>query len=215
MSHTYGKDLKFIVFDVQIGESWLDVPNAETIAKSLGLEFVHYDKVETRLPLLDFVRDAPSMQAVRNGVSQIIQNPGDGPSYVNPRHREGVVLRPLKEMRTNNGGRVIAKHKGEAFSETATPRKTETDPALLAVLAEADAVANEWVTPMRLQHVLDKIPGHDMSKMPDILKAMVEDVTREGAGEIDWTKDEKSIRKAITRRTSILYKEYLQSQIGK
>jgi hypothetical protein len=66
---------------------------------------------------------------------------------------------------------------------------------------------------MRLQHVLDKIPDHDMSKMPVVLAAMVEDVTREGAGEIDWSKDEKAIRKAIARRTSNLYKEYLNAQL--
>lgn len=200
MSHTYGKDLKFIAFDVEIGDSWLDVPNAEQIVQALGLEFVSYRKVAADVAVLDAERDTPSVQAVRNGITE-------------PKPREGVVIRPLKEMKTNNGARVIAKHKGDKFQETATPRSTETDPAKLAVLADAEAVANEWVTPMRLQHVLDKIPDHDMSKMPDILRAMVEDVTREGAGEIDWSKDEKAIRKAITRRTSILYKEVLTAKL--
>lgn len=202
MSHTYGTTLKFIVFDVEIGECWLDVPTAETIAQALGLEFVHYAKVNTDLPALDAERDASSVQAVRNGIAE-------------PKPREGVVLRPLKEMTLNNGNRVIAKHKGVAFAETASPRPVEADPTKLAQLAEADAIANEWVTPMRLQHVLDKIPGHDMSKMRDILNAMVEDVTREGAGEIDWTKDPKGINKSITRRTSVLYKEYLNAQLAK
>ncbi len=37
--------------------------------------------------------------------------------------REGVVCRPLIELRTNNGERLICKHKGEKFEERATPQK--------------------------------------------------------------------------------------------
>ncbi|GAG47185.1 unnamed protein product, partial [marine sediment metagenome] len=42
MSYLYGKELKFAVFDVKIGDVWLAVPQAEEVAKSLGLEFVSY-----------------------------------------------------------------------------------------------------------------------------------------------------------------------------
>ena len=59
MSHTYGKTLKFIAFDVHMDEKcWLDVPKAEGFVKSLGLEFVHYVKVSTDLAALDAERDA-------------------------------------------------------------------------------------------------------------------------------------------------------------
>lgn len=225
MSHTYGTTPKFIVFDVKIGEYWLDVPNAEQVAKAFGLEFVHYVKVSTDIKELDAQRDAPSVQAIRNGVSsffangvsiETILNPESesvelshvlGGTVVNPRRREGIVVRPLKEVRLNNGDRVIAKHKGEAFQETSTPRIV-ADPNKLQKLADAERVANEWVTPMRLQHVIDKIPNHDMSQMPNILRAMVEDVLREGSGEIDLT-DEKGIKKAISKRTVELYKAFL------
>ena len=214
MSHTYGKQLKFIAFDVQIGDCWLDVPNALSIVKSLGMEFVPWVKTTSDLPALDSLRDAPSRVAIDNGVSTVVVINERGDIRLdNPRPREGIVLRPLYEMTLNNGNRVIAKHKGAAFSETASARHVEVDPLKLAQLDEAATVANEWVTPMRLHHVLDKIPDHDMSKMPVILKAMVEDVTREGAGEIDWSKDEKGIRKAITRRTSELYKVFLNARL--
>ena len=50
MSKTYGKDLKFVAFDVKVGEyCWLSVPDAEQLAVSLGFEFVHYVKVSTDL----------------------------------------------------------------------------------------------------------------------------------------------------------------------
>lgn len=97
MSATYGQDLKFIVFDVKIGDSWLDVPDAEKIALSLGLQFVHYEKVDTELETLNAQRDKDSVQAIRNGM-------GEG------KHTEGIVLRPITEMNLKNGSRVIAKH---------------------------------------------------------------------------------------------------------
>jgi hypothetical protein len=213
MSATYGNQLKFIAFDVCIGDAWLSVPDAEQIVKSLGLEFVHYTKVKLTKAVkretgddmwdvvpsfdeLDAHRDAPSIQAVRNGI-------------VEPKPREGIVCRPLKEVTLNNGHRLIVKHKGDAFKETATPREASIDPARLAVLADADAVASEWVTPMRLAHVLDKIPEHGMEKMREIITAMVEDVMREGAGEIV---DSREVRKAISTRTTTLYKQSLMER---
>lgn len=197
MSGTYGKTLKFAVFDVKVGDVWLSVPQAEDIAKKLGLEFVAYTKISTDLAALDAARDADSHQAIRNGV-------GAG------KKMEGVVLRPLIEMTLNNGNRVICKHKRDEFRETATPRPV-VDPSQLQVLADAEKVANEWVVPMRLEHVLQKIPDHGMEKMRDIISAMTEDVLREGSGEIV---DSKEVRKAISTRTVALYKDYLKSKIG-
>ena len=80
MSHTYGPNLKFCVFDVRVGDVWLAVPQAEDVAKRLGLEFVHYVRIPTDLARIDAERDADSVQAVRNGM---------GPGH----KREGVVLR--------------------------------------------------------------------------------------------------------------------------
>lgn len=198
MSETYGKVLKFVVFDVQVGDKWLSVPQAEEVAKKLGLEFVYYTKIPTDLASLDAARDADSQQAVRNGV-------GAG------KKMEGVVLRPLIEMTLNNGSRIICKHKRDEFRETASPRPV-VDPAQLQVLEDAEKIANEWVTPMRLQHVLDKIPNHSMENMKQILASMVDDVWREAGSEIVQS---IAVAKAITRRTSKMYQDLLKSQIGK
>ena len=223
MSETYGKVGKFIAFDVQINESWLDVPKAEKVANDLGIEFVHYVKVSTDLKDLDAQRDAASVQAIRNGVSQLVPFTEyvDGKEFVrsetlggvviNHRKREGVVLRPLTEFTKNNGERVICKHKGDDFKETATPRQV-VDPEKQKVLGDAQEVADEWVTATRLQHVLDKLPGHCMEKMRDIIAAVTEDVLREGSGEFV---DSPAVRKAISQKTAVSYKEYLKSQIGK
>ena len=60
MAHTYGKQLKFIVFEVKIDDCWLSVPAAADVAEKLGLEFVPYHKVSTDLEQLDAERDRPS-----------------------------------------------------------------------------------------------------------------------------------------------------------
>jgi len=160
----------------------------------LGIEFVHYVKISTDLAEIDKQRDAESVQAVRNGV---------GPG----KKREGVVLRPLFEVKKNNGERVMSKHKGEEFAERQNVPDV-ADPAKLKALADAQAIAEEWVTPMRLTHVLDKLGmlpvcGADISKTGDVVKAMVEDVMREGSGEIV---DSKDARSAIGRKTAEIFK---------
>ena len=225
MSETYGKTPKFIVFGVEINDSWLDVPKAEEFAKALGLEFVYYEKVSTDLKDLDAQRDAPSMQAVRNGISMIIPEGADfdcpagtkiepygkfGKRIANPKKREGVVLVPLIEVKKNNGSRVICKHKGDEFRETKTPRPV-VDPSKAQILADAEKIADEYVTNMRLLHVLDKLPGHCIEKMRDIIFAMQEDVQREGEGEIVWS---ETVAKTIGKKTAVTYKDYLKSQIG-
>ena len=195
MKDTYGAELKFVVFDITIAGVWLSVPEAEAMAHNLGLEFIYYERISTDMKYIDAARDADSYQAVRNGM-------GEG------KKREGVVLRPLIEVSLADGSRVIAKHKRDDFRETATPRVVGVTPA---VLNEAFAIANEWVTTTRLQHVLDKIPGHNVTMMQTIIAAMTEDVLREGKKEIV---DSKEARKAISQKTVALYKEYVRQALN-
>jgi hypothetical protein len=193
----YGEALRFVAFEVEIGEAWLAVPQAHDVCTKLGLEFVHYVKVATDLSALDAERDAPSKQAKRNGIE------GDKP-------REGVVLRPLVELRDQHGERLLAKHKRDEERETATPRKV-VDPDKLAVLTKAGEIADEWVTPTRLSHVLDKLgPEIGIERMRDVISAMTEDVLREGAGEIV---DSREARAAIGKKTAEMFKGRLQASL--
>ena len=194
MKKVYGEALRFVAFDVKVGESWLDVPNAEEVVHGLGIEFVHYEKGPTDDTWLNSQRDTPSVQARRNGIEGI-------------QPREGVVLRPLIEVTTNSGARVISKHKSEAYKETVTHRSLGTDPV---VLDAADAIANEWVTRMRLAHVLDKLKSEHgrelvIEDMRLVLDAMVEDVMREAKGEIV---ESAAAKRAICKRTAALFKSY-------
>jgi len=189
MSATYGQELKFIVFDVKVDKNWLDVPNAKDVTDKLGLEFVDYSKIKTTLKSIDKERDKNSVQAIRNGC-------GKG------KLREGIVLRPLIEVTKNNGSRIISKHKREEFAETKTKRKV--NPEQLKILENAKAIAEEWVTPMRLTHVLDKLKNPtEIEKTREVIRAMIEDITREAKGEIE---ESKSALQFIGKKTAQLYK---------
>lgn len=196
MKATYGEQLRFVAFDVSVGDLWLDVPDAHDVCKRLGFEFVDYRLVPCTKEALDAERDRESVQAIRNGC---------GPGKL----REGVVLRPPKELCRKNGSRIIAKHRRREFSETKQPR--EITPEALAVLQDAQAIAEEWVTEERLTHVLDKLAGSqqlagdgpfpwELGNTGDVCRAMLEDVKREGAGEIVWTKAaERSVGTAAAK----------------
>jgi hypothetical protein len=191
MSATYGKEMKFVAFDVRIDEKWLSVPQADDFVKSLGLEFVDYVKISTDLTAIDAARDADSVQAVRNGC-------GEG------KKREGVVLRPLIELTKNNGARIIAKHKRDEFRERTTPQKV-VDLATLKILSDAKEISEEWTTSMRLTHVLDKLGNPtEISQIGNVIKAMVADIEREAADEIVFN---KAVAKAIGTKTVELFKE--------
>src|SRR5665213_1923336 len=67
-SDRYGKDVKFVAFDVLVGDTWLAVPIAHELVNSIGLEFVHYVRIPATVEALDAERDAPPEQARRSGV---------------------------------------------------------------------------------------------------------------------------------------------------
>lgn len=181
MSDSYGKGLRFVAFDVRIGGTWLDVPSAEAVAKALGLDFVPYDRGPMTIEWLDSQRDRDSLVAVKPGCI-----------------REGVVIRPVYETTNNAGHRTIAKYKRKEFTETKTFR--EVDPSDVQVLSDAKAVADEWVTANRLGHVLQKVPFGSMADTGGVVRAMVEDVRKESAGEIVWSREaERAIGAATVR----------------
>lgn len=196
MSDTYGTNLCFIVFDVKIDDVWLSVPQAYDVATKLGLEFVPFEIVSTDIEELNRVRDLPSEVAVRRCIET-------------PMPREGVVLRPLVEMTLNNGERIICKHKQEGFRETKHPRKV-VDASQLQVLTDAEAIADEYVVPMRMEHILLKLPEEqrkDPKMIPVIMNLMIEDVLKESHGEIVVT---DTVRKAIGKKAAVMFKASLK-----
>jgi hypothetical protein len=199
MGDTYGPNLKFIAFEVAINDRFLCVPDAHKIANGLGFEFVHYELTSTDIPALEKLRDAPSVQAVRNGMGT-------------DKLREGIVLRPPFEFtysHHNNEERCIVKFKGDAFAERVHQPKVSKDSDAIALeKLSAEAFTKEWVTEMRLNHVLDAFVNPSITDTGKIIAAMVEDVTRESEGEAEIT---PAVRKAVSQATALMFKSRLQA----
>lgn len=198
MAKRYGKDLKFVAFEVKIGEDyWLDVPEAAKYVEAFGLEFVHYQRVNADLDTLTALRDAPSKQAERNGM-------GVQPS-------EGIVIRPLVEMRRGDA-RIIFKYRTPESRE----RKKVVKPGdAVEVLTAANAIADEWVVPKRLEHVLSAVEAKldrkaEQRDTGTVLDAMEEDVLREAGEEIV---DTREARKAIRTKARELFFAHLSPKV--
>lgn len=194
----YGKPLRFVAFDVCLvdgfeAETWLTVPDADLFVKDLELEFVHYEVVSSKLVDLDAARDKPSTQAKRNGIE------GDQPT-------EGVVLRPLIEKPAANFDRMMAKHKRKEERET----RTDFQPGdKIAVYEAAQAIAQEWVTEERLNHVIQKVcldQTPTVKHFQSVINGMVDDVITEGG---QMLVDTPEARRAIGGKAAKLFKARL------
>ena len=205
MKNTYGPDLLFIAFEVLIGESWLTTDRADAFCQELGIEFVPWERGPATIEWLNEQRDRDSIVAIRRGI---------GPG----KKREGVVIHPVMELVYPKGeGRIIAKHKRDDFAEFAHQPKVEDGKAKM--IFEAEQICDQWVVPLRLEHVLDTVAISkgisvnelSLTNMKEIIAGMVEDLEREGEGEIAPS---PQLNKVIGNRTVKLFKEYLQRKIG-
>ena len=94
-------DVDFILFDVMINESYLSHDNVEDIADHLWIETV---PVITTGPL------ANAINLVEYGFS----------SRIGTQTAEGLVMRPLVELKTQTGQRIITKIKYKDFNRQET-----------------------------------------------------------------------------------------------
>jgi len=196
----YGKEQRFVAFDVKIDKTWLDLERAEKFVRALNLDFVPYEKVNPAdIEYLDELRVKPTEQGRKNGVEVLLP-------------REGVVLRPLITLVKNNGERICAKHKNPDFRETREPRKLSDEK--LKIIADAKLAAEEWVTKERFKHVADHLAGEgvelSIENVGKFIPVMVEDVLREGEGEFI---NSKAFRMEIARRTVSFIKEVERSRL--
>jgi len=192
MAGTYGDELDFIVFEVKIRDTWLNVPKAEKLSLSLGLPFVSYNVIMTTMNDINDELALPSYVGKLHGIK-------DKP-------REGIVLRPLEELYDNRGNRLIVKHKNTQFMETKSPR--EVSPDQPKTLEDAEEIASEWVTWTRLRNAIGKLTCPvDITATSKVIDAMQEDILREANGEII---ESRQVCRAIGRETVLLYKAYLE-----
>lgn len=95
----YRDDPSFVLFDVMVGTWWLERPNVESVASSLGgIEVV---------PMIGQGSLWEMAELARNGIK----------SKWGDFQAEGIVARPSTELRTRKGDRIITKIKCKDFLE--------------------------------------------------------------------------------------------------
>jgi len=107
-----------------------------------------------------------------------------------------------------NGGRHICKHKRDDFAEVRTPREVDPDKEML--IYRGQEVAEEFVTEMRLKHILDKNLFTTLQDIPKVIQAMIDDIAIEAEGEYISS---KIVLKAIGGKTVALFKKHLQNKL--
>ena len=88
----YRSDVSFILFDVQIGDTWLKRDSVEDIAKTFGIDVVPIIFTGNIQQAVDYVKTKPK-------------------STIGTANMEGLVGRPMVEMKDRMGKRVIVKIK--------------------------------------------------------------------------------------------------------
>lgn len=88
----YRDDVSFILFDVQIGDTWLKRESVEDIARTFGIDVVPVIFTGSLQQAVDYVKAKPK-------------------STIGTANMEGLVGRPAVEMRDRMGKRVIVKIK--------------------------------------------------------------------------------------------------------
>lgn len=107
----YRADQDFVLFDVKIGDWWLERANVEDVAKKLGLDVV---------PIIG-AGTLPEMVALAKvGI----------PSRWAQFQAEGIVARPSVELKNRNGSRIITKIKTKDFDLHAQHRQSAVSDAV-------------------------------------------------------------------------------------
>ena len=94
---TYGPEQRFVLFDIRIGDMWLERDNITNIAFSLGLDVVPITGYGTLQTMVNICRDGFESQW-------------------GPFQAEGLIARPAVELFNRRGERVITKLKVKDFS---------------------------------------------------------------------------------------------------
>jgi len=201
MSHMYGKNSDFILFDIRVEDMWLSFDKTIALGGQLGLQVVDSVIIDATPEEVMRVARLPSTIAAKKEMGEHL--------------REGLVLHPLEEFTSNNGSRVIAKYRNPEYDEVKTPRAID-DPAKLKVLTEAKAIAEEWVTAGRLSHLMSNPTKYGLPADPDkkdtgdVIKAMIADVEKESKGETVIT---DAVKKAIGEKARKEFFNYLNDKI--
>jgi hypothetical protein len=106
----YRPDQDFVLFDVRVGEWWLQREDVEDVAAKLGLDVVPVVGRGTLAEMVEMTRGGFTTRWALHGQVTVA---------------EGIVARPATELRTRSGERLITKIKHKDFAVPQTQKKRE------------------------------------------------------------------------------------------
>ncbi|MFA4875100.1 MAG: RNA ligase family protein [bacterium] len=201
----YIKGNDFRVFDIRLNGKYLPQDEIPAWAAKVGLKTT---------PVL--FRGRPDAQIFNNLIDTMsrvgCENGIDDPENT----IEGIVVRPIEMQWDAKGNPVMAKYKVGKWAERASATK---HPRTLAkerpIIPGAKEFAEEFVTPVRLDHVLDQLREEqipiDVSSLGEVMKRMGQDIKREGANALaDARLEWKDVSPFVTHLTKNLFSRYLK-----
>lgn len=165
----------FRIFDVKVDGRYVPQDEVAGFAAKVGLK---------AMPVL--YRGKPT-QAAFDALIDTMSRVGEENGIVDPENTiEGIVIRPPAFVWDERRNLVMAKYKVGKWAERASAQRHPRTPPKERTLAPGAAeFAAEFVTEMRLDHVLDELreAGIPMEKssLGEVLKRMGQDIKREGA----------------------------------
>lgn len=200
----YIKGNDFRIFDVRLDGKYVSQDQISEFAAKIGLKTmpVLYRGIPDG-KIFDSFIDTPSRLGAENGI-------------VDPENTmEGIVIRPVEFLWEENHEPVMAKHKVGKWAERASAQSHPKTPKQhKEIPAGAKEFAEEFVTNVRLEHVLDQLKEAnipiDKSAMGEVMKRMGQDIKREGATTlVDANLEWKDVSPFVTKRTKEVFLEYL------
>lgn len=196
----------FRVFDVKVDGKYVAQDAVPGWAAKVGLR---------TMPILYQGRpDQAAFDALIDTMSRV----GAEHGIVDPENTiEGIVIRPPAPLWDDQGNMLIAKYKVGQWAERASRQRHPRQPKKPRAAAppSAPAFAEEFVTPTRLEHVLDQLREANIpiaiSSMSEVMKRMGQDVKREGEGALihaglEW----KVVSPFVSQRTKQLFLAHLK-----
>jgi len=195
----------FRVFDVKVNGKYVSQDEIAAFALRVGLK---------TMPVL--YRGKPD-QKVFDSLIDTMSRLGEENGIVDPENTiEGLVIRTNEFLWNADRSPVMAKYKVGKWAERASAQKHHTtQPKKKVIVPGAEAFAKEFVTDMRLLHVLAQLCEENISIetscMGEVMKRMGQDIKREGAksledAELDW----KDVSQFVTKLTKNIFLEYLK-----
>ena len=204
----YAPDNEFYCFDILVQENkYLDVNDANLL----------FEKYQLLYAKTLFEGDIKACLSYPNAFDSTIPALLGLPE-ISPNVCEGVIIKPIKTARFNNGVRVILKNKNEKWSEKLMAlKKVKASEPLSEKTVKLQAALQAYITENRLNNVISKIgevEKKDFGRLLGMLnKDAFEDFLKDYGEAYNSLekKDKKAITKSAAKPASALINTYFDS----